>query len=65
MFGFQREMDELRLTFPVKDGIVLSPFRLEHNLAVSNHVFHLRDNIYQTLMWRWASLSNVQMFWRL
>ena len=44
--------DELRLTFPVRDGVVLPPFRLEHNLAVSNHVFHLRDSVYQTLMWR-------------
>ena len=44
--------DELRLTFPVRDGVVLPPFRLEHNLAVSNHVFHLRESVYQTLMWR-------------
>ncbi|ESO89035.1 hypothetical protein LOTGIDRAFT_105887 [Lottia gigantea] len=44
--------DELRLTFPVRDGVVLAPFRLEHNLAVSNHAFHLRDSVYQTLMWR-------------
>ena len=43
---------ELRLTFPVRDGVVLTPFRLEHNLAVSNHEFHLRDSVYQTLMWR-------------
>ncbi|XP_051523836.1 zinc finger MIZ domain-containing protein 1-like isoform X2 [Myxocyprinus asiaticus] len=44
--------EELRLTFPVRDGAVLEPFRLEHNLAVSNHVFHLRPTVYQTLMWR-------------
>eukprot|EP00061_Rhincodon_typus_P019010 g48433.t1 len=44
--------DELRLTFPVRDGVVLEPFRLEHNLAVSNHVFHLRQSVHQTLMWR-------------
>lgn len=44
--------EELRLTFPVRDGVVLEPFRLEHNLAVSNHVFHLRPSVYQTLMWR-------------
>uniref|UniRef100_A0A673CQ78 Zinc finger MIZ domain-containing protein 1-like n=1 Tax=Sphaeramia orbicularis TaxID=375764 RepID=A0A673CQ78_9TELE len=43
---------ELRLTFPVRDGVVLEPFRLEHNLAVSNHVFHLRPSVHQTLMWR-------------
>uniref|UniRef100_A0A667WTU5 Zinc finger, MIZ-type containing 2 n=1 Tax=Myripristis murdjan TaxID=586833 RepID=A0A667WTU5_9TELE len=44
--------DDLRLTFPVRDGIVLEPFRLEHNLAVSNHAFHLRDSVYKTLMMR-------------
>ncbi|EDO40709.1 predicted protein, partial [Nematostella vectensis] len=42
--------DVIRLTFPVRDGIVLPPFRLEHNLAVSNHVFHLRESVHQTLM---------------
>lgn len=46
------ENDVIRLTFPVRDGIVLAPFRLEHNLAVSNHVFHLRDSVHQTLMMR-------------
>ncbi|XP_070185204.1 zinc finger MIZ domain-containing protein 1-like isoform X2 [Littorina saxatilis] len=48
----KREDGELRLTFPVRDGVVLTPFRLEHNLAVSNHEFHLRDSVYQTLVWR-------------
>uniref|UniRef100_A0A8C1LFK6 Zinc finger, MIZ-type containing 1b n=1 Tax=Cyprinus carpio TaxID=7962 RepID=A0A8C1LFK6_CYPCA len=43
---------ELRLMFPVRDGVVLEPFRLEHNLAVSNHIFHLRPTVHQTLMWR-------------
>lgn len=45
--------DDLRLTFPVRDGVVLEPFRLEHNLAVSNHAFHLRDSVYKTLMMRY------------
>ncbi|XP_043087155.1 zinc finger MIZ domain-containing protein 1-like [Puntigrus tetrazona] len=44
--------EDLRLTFPVRDGVVLEPFRLEHNLAVSNHIFHLRPTVHQTLMWR-------------
>jgi len=44
--------DELRLTFPVRDGIILPPFRLEHNLAVSNHVFQLKSTVHQTLVWR-------------
>lgn len=38
---------DFRLTFPVRDGVILSPFRLEHNLAVSNHVFHLKSQVYQ------------------
>lgn len=46
------EDDELRLTFPVRDGIILSPFRLEHNLAVSNHVFQLKPTVYNTLICR-------------
>ncbi|KMQ95744.1 zinc finger miz domain-containing protein 1 [Lasius niger] len=44
--------EELRLTFPVRDGIILPPFRLEHNLAVSNHVFQLKPTVHQTLVWR-------------
>lgn len=44
------EDDELRLTFPVRDGIILPPFRLEHNLAVSNHVFQLKPTVYNTLL---------------
>lgn len=48
----KKDPEELRLTFPVRDGVVLPPFRLEHNLAVSNHVFHLRESVYQTLMFR-------------
>ena len=44
--------DELRLTFPVRDGIILAPFRLEHNLAVSNHFFLLKPSVQHTLMTR-------------
>lgn len=43
---------EVRLTFPVRDGVILAPFRLEHNLAVSNHAFTLKPQVYQTLLWR-------------
>ena len=44
--------DDIRLTFPVRDGIILAPFRLEHNLAVSNHVFHLKPHVCETLLCR-------------
>lgn len=49
--------DDLRLTFPVRDGVVLEPFRLEHNLAVSNHAFQLRETVYKTLMMRWGEFK--------
>lgn len=52
--------EELRLTFPVRDGVVLEPFRLQHNLAVSNHVFQLRDSVYKTLMMRWGQRGGGQ-----
>jgi len=48
----EESADNMRLTFPVRDGVVLPPFRLEHNYSVSNHVFHLRESVFQTLMWR-------------
>ena len=38
-------LGEPRLTFPVKDGVILAPFRLEHNLAVSNHIFQLKPQV--------------------
>ena len=38
---------EPRLTFPVKDGVILAPFRLEHNLAVSNHIFQLKPQVFR------------------
>lgn len=41
---------ELQLTFPVRDGVILPPFKLQHNLPVSHHMFHLKDHIFQTLM---------------
>ncbi|EPY89248.1 suppressor of variegation 2-10-like isoform 2 [Camelus ferus] len=44
--------DELQLTFPERDGVVLEPFHAQHNLAVSNHAFQLRDSVHKTLMLR-------------
>ena len=41
----------------MRDGVVLEPFRLEHNLAVSNHAFQLRDSVYKTLMMRSEAMS--------
>ncbi|KAB1256393.1 Zinc finger MIZ domain-containing protein 2 [Camelus dromedarius] len=44
--------DELQLTFPERDGVVLEPFHAQHNLAMSNHAFQLRDSVHKTLMLR-------------
>jgi len=58
----EESVDNMRLTFPVRDGVVLPPFRLEHNYSVSNHVFHLRESVFQTLMWRYYSVY-LTRFW--
>lgn len=55
LFFTEIEKECLRLTFNVANGIVLQPFRLQHNLAVSNHAFSLKPQIYQTLMNRFVS----------
>ena len=56
---FSYQNDEPRLTFPVKGGVILAPFRLEHNLRVSNHAFQMRESAYQTLMMRYSKLNAV------
>ena len=48
--------EELRLTFPVRDGVLMSPFRLEHNLATSTHQFVMKDSVFQTLSMRLVGL---------
>jgi hypothetical protein len=47
----------MRLTFPVRDGVLLPPFRLEHNLAVSNHSFHLKPQVSRKFRPRVSALS--------
>ena len=47
--------EELRLTFAVKDGVLMAPFRLEHNLAVTTHQFVMKDSVYHTLSTRYAT----------
>ena len=44
--------EEFRLTIPAKDGIIMQPFRLEHNLVVSNHVFMLKQSVFDQLVSR-------------
>ena len=54
-----RKDDELRLAFEIKDGVLLPPFRLEHNNSVNRQYFMIRDNIFQTLNYRCALLSSL------
>ena len=42
----------LRLTFPIRDGILLKPFQLEHGKNLSEHLFQLRDSVHGTLIQR-------------
>ena len=42
--------EELRLVTPVKGGMVMEPFQLEHDLEVTNCVFKLKPNIFNQLM---------------
>ncbi|XP_030621891.1 zinc finger MIZ domain-containing protein 2-like [Chanos chanos] len=44
--------DDLRLTFPVRNGVIMEPFRLEHNLTISKHGFLLQHSLYKTLQTR-------------
>lgn len=42
----------LRLTFPIRDGILLKPFQLEHGKNLSEHLFQLRESVHGTLIQR-------------
>ena len=47
----------LRLTFPVREGMMLKPFQLEHGKALSHQPFHLKESVYRMLLHRSATLS--------
>jgi len=55
------EGGEPRLAFVVRDGLILAPFRLEHNLAISNLVFVMRNSVYQQVMSRLVSTVGVSV----
>ena len=48
-----------RLTFPIKDGVLLKPFQLEHGTNLSDHYFQLRDSVHRTLLSRWVNDNTV------
>ena len=41
-----------RLTFNVRDGILLEPFQLEHNRNLIQMTFHLKESVYKMLLQR-------------
>jgi len=50
----KKEVDasDLRLILPVRNGVLLNPFQLPHDVASSNHEFHLTEAAYQQMMCR-------------
>ena len=40
----------LRLTFPVRGGVILEPFQLEHGKVVSHKVFILKESFHKMLV---------------
>jgi hypothetical protein len=44
---------QLRLTFPVRDGILLKPFQLEHGRNLIQVPFHLKESVHDMLLSRY------------
>jgi hypothetical protein len=42
----------LRLTFPVREGVLLKPFQLEHGDHITQQPFHLKESVYGMLLHR-------------
>ena len=49
----------LRLTFPVREGVLLKPFQLEHGKQLSHQPFHLRESVYRMLLHRYMHVYTV------
>ena len=43
---------QLRLTFPVRDGILLKPFQLEHGRNLIQVPFHLNESVHEMVLAR-------------
>lgn len=48
----KREGDPLRLTFPVREGVLLRPFQIEHGRSISQRIFQLKESVHKMLMQR-------------
>ena len=44
----------LRLTFPVREGVLLKPFQLEHGDHITQQPFHLKESVYGMLLHRYV-----------
>ena len=47
----------LRLTFPVREGVLLKPFQLEHGDHITQQPFHLKESVYGMLLHRYVYIS--------
>ena len=45
---------QLRLTFPVRDGVLLKPFQLEHGRSLIQVPFHLKESVHEMLLARYV-----------
>ena len=52
VFLFCSGEDDVRLSFPVKEGVILPPFQLQHSVAVTNQAFQIKAAVIDTLMSR-------------
>lgn len=43
---------QLRLTFPVRDGVLLKPFQLEHGRNLIQVPFHLKESVHEMVLQR-------------
>ena len=46
---------QLRLTFAVRDGVLLKPFQLEHGRSLIQVPFHLKESVHDMLLSRSVS----------
>lgn len=51
--GISLPTEPLRLTFPVRGGVILEPFQLEHGKVISHKVFILKESFHKMLVSRY------------
>lgn len=58
MFLNNNVADPLRLTFPVRGGVILEPFHTEHGKKIIKRPFMLKENFHRMLMSRSVNRTN-------